>query len=78
MNFRPDRAREITRCFVDADFTDVDEERASASLPLLHHWRNHARRGWPSSHRELTTPLAVYLPGGASPRASPKSRGTPM
>ena len=23
MNFRPDRAREITRCFVDPDFTDV-------------------------------------------------------
>ena len=26
MNFRPDRAREITRCFVDPDFTDVTRD----------------------------------------------------
>jgi 2,3-bisphosphoglycerate-independent phosphoglycerate mutase len=26
-NFRPDRAREITRCFVDPDFTDVERKR---------------------------------------------------
>ena len=27
LNFRPDRAREITRCFVDPDFTDVERKR---------------------------------------------------
>ena len=27
MNFRPDRAREITRCFVDPAFTDVERKR---------------------------------------------------
>ena len=27
INFRPDRAREITRCFVDPDFTDVSRKR---------------------------------------------------
>jgi len=26
MNFRPDRAREITRCFVDPDFTDLERK----------------------------------------------------
>ena len=31
-NFRPDRAREITRCFVDEDFTDV--ERKSGFIPV--------------------------------------------
>ena len=29
-NFRPDRAREITRCFVDEDFQDVERKRASS------------------------------------------------
>ena len=32
MNFRPDRAREITRCLVDPDFTDV--ERKKGFFPL--------------------------------------------
>ena len=32
MNFRPDRAREITRCFVDEDFTDV--ERKNGFIPV--------------------------------------------
>ena len=32
MNFRPDRAREITRCFVDEDFTDV--ERKGGFIPV--------------------------------------------
>ena len=27
MNFRPDRAREITRCLVDPDFTDVERKK---------------------------------------------------
>ncbi|MEG1878728.1 MAG: 2,3-bisphosphoglycerate-independent phosphoglycerate mutase [Pseudoflavonifractor sp.] len=27
MNFRPDRAREITRCFVDPDFTEIERKR---------------------------------------------------
>ncbi len=31
-NFRPDRAREITRCLVDEDFTDV--ERRSGFIPV--------------------------------------------
>ena len=31
-NFRPDRAREITRCFVDEDFTDV--ERKNGFVPV--------------------------------------------
>jgi len=31
-NFRPDRAREITRCFVDEDFTDV--ERKGGFVPV--------------------------------------------
>ena len=31
-NFRPDRAREITRCFVDEDFTDV--ERKTGFVPV--------------------------------------------
>ncbi len=31
-NFRPDRAREITRCFVDEDFADV--ERKSGFIPV--------------------------------------------
>ena len=31
-NFRPDRAREITRCFVDEDFTDV--ERKTGFIPV--------------------------------------------
>ena len=31
-NFRPDRAREITRCFVDEDFTDV--ERKTGFMPV--------------------------------------------
>jgi len=31
-NFRPDRAREITRCFVDEDFTDV--ERKNGFIPV--------------------------------------------
>lgn len=31
-NFRPDRARELTRCFVDEDFTDV--KRKSAFSPV--------------------------------------------
>ena len=31
-NYRPDRAREITRCFVDEDFTDV--ERKSGFIPV--------------------------------------------
>ena len=31
-NFRPDRAREITRCFVDPDFTDV--ERKNGFFPV--------------------------------------------
>ena len=26
-NFRPDRAREITRCFVDPDFTDIERKK---------------------------------------------------
>ena len=32
MNFRPDRAREITRCFVDEDLTDV--ERKNGFVPV--------------------------------------------
>ena len=31
-NYRPDRAREITRCFVDEDFTDV--ERKNGFIPV--------------------------------------------
>ncbi len=31
-NYRPDRAREITRCFVDEDFTDV--ERKTGFIPV--------------------------------------------
>ena len=31
-NFRPDRAREITRCLVDEDFTDV--ERKNGFIPV--------------------------------------------
>ncbi len=29
-NFRPDRARQMTRCFVDEDFQDVERKRASS------------------------------------------------
>ena len=37
-NFRPDRAREITRCFVDEDFTEWSARRAFPSRGLcLHH-----------------------------------------
>ena len=32
MNFRPDRAREITRCFVDPDFTDVTRDFISVQF----------------------------------------------
>ncbi|MBM6924915.1 2,3-bisphosphoglycerate-independent phosphoglycerate mutase [Pseudoflavonifractor phocaeensis] len=34
MNFRPDRAREITRCFVDPNFTDV--ERKHGYFPVTY------------------------------------------
>ena len=34
-NFRPDRAREITRCFVDEDFTDVERKTGFLSVDFI-------------------------------------------
>ena len=34
-NFRPDRAREITRCFVDPDFTDVERKRGFQKVQFV-------------------------------------------
>ena len=34
-NFRPDRAREITRCFVDEDFTDVARKTGFLSVDFI-------------------------------------------
>ena len=34
-NFRPDRAREITRCFVDEDFTDVKRKTGFLSVDFI-------------------------------------------
>ena len=34
-NFRPDRAREITRCFVDSDFTDVERKNGFQSVQFV-------------------------------------------
>ena len=34
-NFRPDRAREITRCFVDEDFTDVAHKTGFLSVDFI-------------------------------------------
>ncbi len=34
-NFRPDRAREITRCFVDEDFTDVERKTGFRSVDFI-------------------------------------------
>ena len=34
-NFRPDRAREITRCFVDEDFTDVEHKTGFLSVDFI-------------------------------------------
>jgi len=35
MNFRPDRAREITRCFVDENFTDVERKRGFMAVTYV-------------------------------------------
>ena len=42
-NFRPDRAREITRCFVDEDFQDVERKKGfvPVDLCLYHRVRRH-------------------------------------
>ena len=34
-NFRPDRAREITRCFVDEDFTDVERKTGFLTVDFI-------------------------------------------
>ena len=34
-NFRPDRARELTRCFVDEDFTDVPRPTGFTPVPVI-------------------------------------------
>ena len=35
MNFRPDRAREISRCFVDEDFTDIQRRTGFLSVDFV-------------------------------------------
>ena len=35
-NFRPDRAREMTRCFCDDDFKGFDRKRLDVKLSLIH------------------------------------------
>ncbi len=34
-NFRPDRAREIARCFVDEDFTDIQRRTGFLSVDFV-------------------------------------------
>ena len=34
-NFRPDRAREITRCFVDEDFQDVERKKGFVPVDFV-------------------------------------------
>ena len=64
MNFRPDRAREITRCFVDADFTDV--ERRRGFLPVTYVCTTEYDATMPGvevafPHRELTNIFGEYI-----------------
>ena len=64
INFRPDRAREITRCFVDPDFTDV--ERRRGFLPVHYVCTTEYDATMPNvsvafPHTELTNTFGEYI-----------------
>ncbi|MEG2119599.1 MAG: 2,3-bisphosphoglycerate-independent phosphoglycerate mutase [Pseudoflavonifractor sp.] len=64
MNFRPDRAREITRCFVDPDFTPVERKRGF--LPVTYVCTTEYDVTMPNvavafAHRELTNIFGEYI-----------------
>ena len=64
-NFRPDRAREITRTFVDDAFTGFARRYGpfSGALRVLHTVRRHhaQREAWPSARRCSPNVLGEYL-----------------
>ena len=81
-NFRPDRAREITRAFVDPAFTGFDRKGGAlnpyfvcmtqydAEMPCVH---------VPLVRRAWRTPLASTCPSRARPSCeSPRPRSMPM
>ena len=64
INFRPDRAREITRCFVDPAFTDV--ERKKGYFPVTYVCTTEYDATMPNvlvafPHRELTNIFGEYI-----------------
>ena len=64
MNFRPDRAREITRCFVDPAFTDV--ERKKGYFPVTYVCTTEYDATMPNvliafPHRELVNIFGEYI-----------------
>ena len=64
MNFRPDRAREITRCFVDPAFTDV--ERKKGYFPVTYVCTTEYDATMPNvliafPHRELENIFGEYI-----------------
>ena len=64
MNFRPDRAREITRCFVDPAFTDV--ERKHGYFPVTYVCTTEYDATMPNvliafPHRELENIFGEYI-----------------
>ena len=64
MNFRPDRAREITRCFVDPAFTDV--ERKHGYFPVTYVCTTEYDATMPNvliafPHRELVNIFGEYI-----------------
>ena len=78
MNFRPDRAREITRCFVDPAFTDV--ERKHGCFPVTYVCTTEYDATMPNvliafPHRELVNIFGEYnLPAGLHPAAHRRDR----
>ncbi|MCI8477678.1 MAG: 2,3-bisphosphoglycerate-independent phosphoglycerate mutase [Oscillospiraceae bacterium] len=64
LNFRPDRAREITRCFVDPDFNDVTRKRGF--LPVHYVCTTEYDATMPNvsiafPHTELTNTFGEYI-----------------